>query len=59
VVLKGRAVEIQRLTELFEAEDLPLFPWHAAPKHRFVRIVPAEVTGRRFEVVGTDATAAG
>ena len=58
VVLKGTAVEIERMQELFDALDLPLFPWHAAPKHRFVRIVPEEITGRRFHVVeGSAATA--
>ena len=58
VVVKGTAVEIERMQELFDALDLPLFPWHAAPKHRFVRIVPEEITGRRFHVVaGSAATA--
>lgn len=51
VVVKGRAVEITRLHDLFDAADLPLFPWLASPKHCFVRIVPDEVTGRRFHVV--------
>jgi nitroimidazol reductase NimA-like FMN-containing flavoprotein (pyridoxamine 5'-phosphate oxidase superfamily) len=51
VVVKGRAREIEQMYELFEATDLPLFPWHAAPKHRFVRILPDEITGRRFSVV--------
>jgi uncharacterized protein len=51
VVAKGRAIEIKALHELFDAADLPLFPWVAGPKHRFVRIVPDEVTGRRFRVV--------
>jgi nitroimidazol reductase NimA-like FMN-containing flavoprotein (pyridoxamine 5'-phosphate oxidase superfamily) len=50
VVVKGGAVEIENMYELFDAQDLPLFPWNAAPKHRFVRIVPAEITGRRFVV---------
>ena len=50
VVLKGHAVEIQKMHDLFEAADLPLFPWHAAPKQRFVRITPDSVTGRRFRV---------
>jgi nitroimidazol reductase NimA-like FMN-containing flavoprotein (pyridoxamine 5'-phosphate oxidase superfamily) len=50
VVVKGRAVEIEKMYELFEAADLPLFPWHAGSKHRFVRIQPTEITGRRFEV---------
>jgi nitroimidazol reductase NimA-like FMN-containing flavoprotein (pyridoxamine 5'-phosphate oxidase superfamily) len=51
VVIKGRATEIEQMHELFEAMDLPLFPWHAAPKHHFVRIVPDEISGRRFHVV--------
>jgi nitroimidazol reductase NimA-like FMN-containing flavoprotein (pyridoxamine 5'-phosphate oxidase superfamily) len=51
VVVKGRAAEIKALHELFDAADLPLFPWLASPKHCFVRIVPDEVTGRRFRVV--------
>ena len=57
VVVKGRAVEITGLHALFEAADLPLFPWLASPKHRFVRIVPDEITGRRFHVVETPAEA--
>jgi uncharacterized protein len=51
VVVKGHAVELIRQEELFDALDLPLFPWTAAPKHRFVRIEPSEISGRRFEVV--------
>ena len=40
VVIKGRATEIERMQDVFDALDLPLFPWHASPKHRFVRIEP-------------------
>jgi hypothetical protein len=43
-------VEIERMYELFDALELPLYPWHVAPKHRFVRILPEFVTGRRFRV---------
>jgi hypothetical protein len=50
VVVKGRASEIQNMYELFDAQDLPLFPWNDAPKYRFVRIVPELTTGRRFTV---------
>jgi uncharacterized protein len=49
VVVKGRAVELGTMAELFDAEDLPLFPWHDSHKPRWVRIRPDEVTGRRFE----------
>ena len=55
VVIKGTAVEIERMQDLFEAADLPLFPWHAAPKHRFVRIEPDDISGRRFHVVDAEA----
>jgi nitroimidazol reductase NimA-like FMN-containing flavoprotein (pyridoxamine 5'-phosphate oxidase superfamily) len=51
VVVKGRAHEVERMQELFEAEDLPLFPWVATPKPSIVRIDPERVTGRRFHVV--------
>ena len=51
VVVKGRAREIGKMFELLDALDLPLYPWQVAPKPRFVRIVPDEVTGRRFTVV--------
>jgi hypothetical protein len=50
VVIKGRAVDIENMYEFFDALDLPLYPWHRAPKHRFVRIIPDEVTGRRFSI---------
>ena len=59
VVVKGRAVEIERMEELFDAVELPLYPWHAAPKHRYVRILPDLVTGRRFRVVDRAAAHAG
>jgi nitroimidazol reductase NimA-like FMN-containing flavoprotein (pyridoxamine 5'-phosphate oxidase superfamily) len=58
VVIKGTAREIERMHELFEAFDLPLFPWHAGPKHRFVRITPETITGRRFHVVERPAAVA-
>lgn len=51
VVVKGRAVELEQMHELFAAAELPLFPWQAAPKHRFVRIEPVDISGRRFHVV--------
>jgi uncharacterized protein len=53
VVVKGQAEEISRI-ELLDTANLPLFPWHTAPKPRFVRIVPDEISGRRFHVVDRD-----
>jgi uncharacterized protein len=58
VVIKGRAVELERMQDLFDALDLPLYPWHAAPKHRVVRIEPVDISGRRFAIV-TSAAASG
>jgi len=55
VVVKGRAEEIETMDDLWHALSLPLFPWHASPKHRFVRVVPDLTTGRRFHV--SDAAA--
>lgn len=51
VVVKGHAEEIEHLDELMQAQELPLFPWNASLKPRYVRIVADEVTGRRFHVV--------
>jgi nitroimidazol reductase NimA-like FMN-containing flavoprotein (pyridoxamine 5'-phosphate oxidase superfamily) len=56
VIVKGHAVELQRMHEVFAAADLPLFPWHASPKHRFVRIEPVLISGRRFQIVGREAS---
>jgi nitroimidazol reductase NimA-like FMN-containing flavoprotein (pyridoxamine 5'-phosphate oxidase superfamily) len=50
VVVKGWAHEIEQLDELIAAESLPLFPWNASPKFRWVRVEPEEVSGRRFHV---------
>ncbi len=55
VVIKGRADEITRMHDLVETTTLPLFPWHSAPKAHFVRVVPDQISGRRFSV--GDATA--
>jgi hypothetical protein len=55
VIVKGHAVEIERMYDVVDALALPLFPWHASPKNRFVRMEPVEVTGRRFHVVEPSA----
>jgi hypothetical protein len=51
VVVKDGRSSCKRV-DLFEATGLPLFPWLASPKPRFVRIVPDAVTGRAFRVGG-------
>jgi nitroimidazol reductase NimA-like FMN-containing flavoprotein (pyridoxamine 5'-phosphate oxidase superfamily) len=55
VVIHGRVEEIKQLHERIDSMDLPLFPWHASPKSRFVRIVPDHISGRRFHVVDSSA----
>jgi nitroimidazol reductase NimA-like FMN-containing flavoprotein (pyridoxamine 5'-phosphate oxidase superfamily) len=50
VVIKGSAEEVSQLDELIGTEQLPLTPWHRSPKPHFVRIVPDDLTGRRFRV---------
>jgi hypothetical protein len=55
VVIHGRAEEIKQLHERIDSMDLPLFPWHADPKSRFVRVVPDDISGRRFQVVDRSA----
>jgi len=51
VVVKGKASPIERMQEVFDAEDLPLFPWLAWEKPNFVRIEPTSITGRRYHIV--------
>ena len=53
VVVKGHAQNLERFDDVYHAQELPLFPWNASPKERFVRLEPAKVTGRRFTVLRT------
>jgi len=50
VVVKGYARVLERFDDIYRVADLPLVPWNAGPKERFVRITPEQVTGRRFRV---------
>jgi len=52
VVVKGTAREVNRLYDVLDVFELPLFPWHSSPKPHFIRIEPDSITGRRFEVTG-------
>jgi hypothetical protein len=47
VVIRGNAEEIKG-QDLIGTIDLPLFPWQAGEKGRFIRIVPTTTSGRRF-----------
>ena len=51
IVVKGGGEQITRSQEMIDTTGLPLFPWQAGAKHRFVRIVPTDISGRRFHVV--------
>jgi nitroimidazol reductase NimA-like FMN-containing flavoprotein (pyridoxamine 5'-phosphate oxidase superfamily) len=57
VVVKGAAEEVTRMLEVVDATELPLFPWLASPKPRFVRIVPQSISGRMFGVVNASTSA--
>lgn len=57
VVVKGRAEEVKEMYDVLEVIDLPIFPWHASPKPRYMRIDADTITGRRFHVVGGTQTA--
>lgn len=48
VIVKGSAIEVP----MFDAVDdsIPVFPWSSTVKGRFVRIVPENISGRRFHV---------
>lgn len=58
VVLKGEAQEVNRLYDVLEVIELPLYPWHSSPKPHFVRIEPHSISGRRFEVTSGVSSAA-
>jgi uncharacterized protein len=50
VVVRGEAVEVTDPAELARLRGLPLYPWAPGAKSRYVRILPALVTGRRISV---------
>jgi hypothetical protein len=55
VVLRGHAEEVTKIPDLVDTMTLPLFPWQLGPKHRFVRLVPVEISGRRFAIASPAA----
>lgn len=49
VVVKGQASAINRLRDAADSfHHVDVHPWHAGKKERYIRIVPREITGRRF-----------
>lgn len=48
VIVKGRAQVLDTQDEIEEAERAQLLPWTATLKLHYVRVLPLEITGRRF-----------
>ena len=48
VVVRGHARRLDALDEVEAADRLPLEPWIPTGKYNYVRVVPAELTGRAF-----------
>lgn len=48
VIVRGIARVLEKLNEVYAAQELPLVPWDTTPKPIFVRIEPATISGRRF-----------
>jgi nitroimidazol reductase NimA-like FMN-containing flavoprotein (pyridoxamine 5'-phosphate oxidase superfamily) len=48
VLVKGRAVPMDTPSAMARVADLPLSPWAQGVKSHWIRIEPAEVTGRRI-----------
>jgi nitroimidazol reductase NimA-like FMN-containing flavoprotein (pyridoxamine 5'-phosphate oxidase superfamily) len=51
VMVKGRAVDVTRPDERHRLATRPLTLWTAGAKDHWVRIRPAEVTGRRIHTI--------
>ena len=49
VIVRGTARILTTAEELHDADRAQLMPWVATEKLRYVRITPAEVSGRRFQ----------
>jgi uncharacterized protein len=49
VVVKGVIHEVANAADLADAERAQVLPWTATVKQRYLRIVPTQITGRRFQ----------
>ena len=49
IVVKGHVEEIP-MHDLLESGTYALYPWAATVKSRFLRIIPEEISGRRFHI---------
>jgi nitroimidazol reductase NimA-like FMN-containing flavoprotein (pyridoxamine 5'-phosphate oxidase superfamily) len=48
VIVRGTAKVLFGADEIQDAEQAGLYPWIATQKLRYVRVMPQEVTGRKF-----------
>ncbi|NGX06979.1 pyridoxamine 5'-phosphate oxidase family protein [Mycobacteroides franklinii] len=48
VVVRGAAQVLSTSVEIDEADGAALYPWIPTLKLHYVRIIPAQITGRRF-----------
>jgi nitroimidazol reductase NimA-like FMN-containing flavoprotein (pyridoxamine 5'-phosphate oxidase superfamily) len=49
VIVKGTARTLHTDEEIDEAERALLFPWTATLKQHYLRVIPTQITGRRFQ----------
>ncbi len=56
VLVKGFGRFVDSVAEIEHSESLPIYPWVDAERSDWVRIVPVEVTGRRFHIRGGTVT---
>ncbi|HTQ16257.1 pyridoxamine 5'-phosphate oxidase family protein [Mycobacterium sp.] len=48
VIVKGRAHLLSAAADILDAEQAPMLSWPATWKPHYVRLVPLEISGRRF-----------
>jgi uncharacterized protein len=49
VVVRGEVTEVTGRAELARLNGLPLWPWAPGTRNRYIRLLPATLTGRRIE----------
>jgi uncharacterized protein len=49
VVVRGEVTEVTGRAELARLNALPLWPWAPGTRSRYIRLLPATLTGRRIE----------
>jgi uncharacterized protein len=50
VIVRGEVTEVTGRAELARLNELPLRPWAPGTRNRYVRLLPATLTGRRIEL---------